>query len=349
MKLGLVDVNQYLEERGSKYRFSLVMYDTKLDTVSAKSSIQRAFSEYCIRMIIGPQSSAEVGAIRQYAEDNKILVVSQGSTASSLAIENDAVFRLCPGDAVEANAISRTMYNSGKRVVITLARNDAGNVGLQNNVGIKFAALGGTVDAIPPYDPNLTDFTSIIQQLKTKIQQYSTANGNNKVAVYYAAFDESVNLFRAAVNDPDLTAVNWYGGDGMVQSETLAAYSDAAEFAIKTNFFAPNFGLPVDAHPDLARISNAIKQATGIEPDAYALSVYDAMWILARTISSYPGVLNDFSLMKTSFTHESNQFYGITGPVTLNNFGDRGVGAFDYWGIVKENGKYLWKVVGKSN
>jgi len=349
MKLGLIDANEYLEQTGSKYRFETIVYDTQLDTTSAKSSIQFGFTQRGIRFFIGPQSSAEVGAIRQYANDNNILVISQGSTASSLAIPNDAVFRFCPGDAVEGAAISRTIYNTGKRMVITLSRNDAGNIGLQTNVGSSFTALGGQVDPIAPYATNLTDFSAIIQQLRTKIQQYTNTYGANQVGVYIASFDECINLFRQAENDAILGSVNWYGGDGMVQSQQLLQDVNARNFAVTTGFFAPNFGLPLQPHPDLNRISSAIQSATGIVPDAYALSVYDAMWVLARTISNYPGVLSDFTQLKSDFTQEANQHFGITGPVLLNANGDRNLGSFDYWGIVNQNGNYLWKVVGNSN
>ena len=98
-----------------------------------------------------------------------------------------------------------------------------------------------------------------------------------------------------------------------------------------------------------SRVAAAIQSRSGVEADAYALSVYDAMWVLARTIANYPGVLNDFELMKTEFTQESDQYFGITGPTQLNANGDRNIGSFDYWGIVNEAGTYKWKVVGKSS
>jgi branched-chain amino acid transport system substrate-binding protein len=349
MKIGLKDVNDYLEQTGSMYRFETVVYDTKLDTTLAKSSIQLGFSQNGVRFFIGPQSSAEVGAIRQFANDNKILIISQGSTASSLAIADDAVFRFCPGDAVEGAAISRTMYLSGKRMVITLSRNDTGNRGLQTSVGNSFTSVGGQSDALVPYSANLTDFNAIIQQLRTKIQQYSSIYGANQVGVYIASFDESVSLFRQADKDPILSSVNWYGGDGMVQSQQLLSDVNARNFAVTTGFFAPNFGLPLQPHPDLNRISSSIQLASGIVPDAYALSVYDAMWVLARTISSYPEVLSDFTQLKSDFSQEANRHFGITGPALLNPNGDRNLGSFDYWGIVNQNGNYVWQIVGNSN
>ena len=348
MNLALVDVNEYMVERGSRYRFSTVNYDTRLDTADAKAAIISGFTNSGVKIFIGPQSSAEVAAVKDYANSNGLLVVSQGSTASSLAIPNDAIFRYCPGDAVEGSAIANSMFTSGKRAVITMARNDVGNIGLQNSVGANFSALGGQADAIAPYAANLTDYAALLAQLKTKILQYSNSLGADKVAVYLAAFDGTTDIFRQASTDPVFSSVNWYGGDGVVKSAVLLADTVACNFSIATGFFAPDFGLPLQPHPDLASVSAAILANTGIEADAYALSVYDIMWVIARTIADYPEVLTDFGRMKSAFSEESGSYYGISGPTLLNANGDRALGSFDYWGIVKEAGVYTWKVVGKS-
>ncbi|MFM7218150.1 MAG: ABC transporter substrate-binding protein [Bacteroidota bacterium] len=349
MKLALIDINAYLELQGSSVRFSTVVYDTRLDTSDAKSSIQSALNNNNVRLVIGPQSSAEVGAVRQYANANGMLVVSQGSTASSLALPDDAVFRFCPGDGPEGEAMCRTMYSAGKRMVITLARNDAGNTGLQHSVNTRFVNQGGQVDALPAYATTTTDFTSIIQQLHTTIQQHVSTYGAGQVAVYIASFDECVDLFRQAASDTVLTSVNWYGGDGMVQSAALLNDAAARDFAIATGFFAPNFGLPSLANPRMEALVDEIRTATGVDPDAYALSVYDAMWVMAKTVANSPGILNDFDRLKATFEQEADQYFGVTGPVLLDANGDRSVGSFDYWGIVEQGGAYSWRVVGRSN
>ena len=348
MRLGLIDVNAYLEDRGSNVRFTTTLSDTQLDTSLAKSAIERAFTEYGIRFIIGPQSSAELAAIKDYANANKILVVSQGSTASSLAIANDAIFRFCPGDGVEGNAMAQTMFASGKSVVISLARNDAGNRGLQQSVGNAFAAFGGQVEALNSYSTTNTDFSVVLAQLKAKILQYTSTVGSDGIAVYLASFDEAKILFEQASTDPIFSTVKWYGGDGIVLSNVLLSSNIACAFAASTQFFAPNFGLPLTPNPQLANIAASINTNTGIEPDAYALSVYDIMWVLAKTIANHPNSMDDFSKLKTAFVSEANQHYGITGPVVLNANGDRSTGSFDYYGIVLEAGTYRWKLVGKS-
>ena len=347
MNLAITDINSYMVQTGSSYRFSVAIYDTKLDTLLAQNAIRDAFGKN-IHLIVGPQSSAELGSVRAFANANKILVVSQGSTASSLAIADDALFRFCPGDAVEGKALAQTIFHEGIQSLITLARDDIGNKGLQNSVGSSFSGLGGTVDAIVPYSNNLSDFTTILATLKGKLQQSIPVNGVSHIGVYLASFDECTQLFEQAYSDPVFSSVRWFGGDGVVFSNALISSLKGASFAEASQFFVPNFGLPQQVNPNLAAVADAIKSKTGSDPDAYALSVYDAMWVIARTEAAFKNSSVDFSTIKSVFLAEADRYYGITGPIVLNAAGDRSVGSFDYWGIVKENGLFKWKLLGKS-
>ena len=347
IQMAILDVNDYMEWTNSNLRFTSVVYDTKLDTSLAKQAMD-AVDLKKMKYVIGPQSSAELAAIKSISDKKNILVVSQGSTASSLAILNDGIFRFCPGDVVEGGALANTMYSEGIKVVVSLSRNDEGNKGLQTSIGKAFTSLGGQVDAIVPYATTLTDYSALLASLKTKLQSYIALQGANKVAVYLASFDECVALFKQASTDPIFSSVKWYGGDGVVLSSALTSDIQAAAFASTTKFIAPNFGLPSLPHPDLAAISSAIKSKTGIEPDAYALAAYDAVWVIAKTVSALSNSATDFSVVKNVFNMESSKYFGITGPLMLNAAGDRSTGSFDYWGIVLEGGSYKWKLVGKS-
>ena len=347
IELAVVDVNSYMEQSGNALRFRSMFYDTKLDTALAKSAIENVINTKA-KYVIGPQSSAELASIKSSVDQNNILVVSQGSTASSLAVSGDGIFRYCPGDAVEGPALSKTMFAEGKRVVITMARDDEGNKGLQSSVGSSFITLGGQIDAILPYSTTLTNYGTLLATVKSKLLNYIATQGAEKVAVYLASFDECVSLFKEASSDPIFTSVQWYGGDGVVLSTALTSDAQAAAFAMATKFIAPTFGLPANAHPDLSSISAAIRTATGIEPDAYALAAYDAVWVIAKVETAMPSTNMSYDLTKKLFNIESSKYFGITGPLTLNAAGDRSTGSFDYWGIVSERGVYKWKLVGKS-
>ena len=345
--LAVKDINSQMNQTGSRYRFSTTIYDTRLDTSAAKTALKEALRNN-IHYIIGPQSSAEVEAILSFANANEILVVAQSSTAGSLAVPGDALFRFCPSDAVEGTAMARTIFASGRRSVISLARNGSGNRGLQQSVDAEFRRLGGSIDSLPPYDFNTIDFSATLATLKSKIQQQGSLLGADKVGVYLASFDEAKDIFRQAANDPVLSSVHWYGGDGVVLSSVLLSDAAAASFAAAVQFFAPNLSLPEQAHPDLAEITAAIKSKTGIEPDAFALAAYDAMWVIAQTVAALPELKGAFTQTKAVFQSTANHFYGLTGPLSLNAAGDRANGSYDYWGIVNDQGTYKWKFVGKS-
>ena len=77
-----------LQDIHPKYRparFQFLVRDTQLDPEKALDAI-RDLDHRGVKIVIGPQSSSEVAMIKPYADAHNILVISQGSTASSLAI-----------------------------------------------------------------------------------------------------------------------------------------------------------------------------------------------------------------------------------------------------------------------
>lgn len=88
-------MNDYLAEIGSDKSVSIVTEDTKTDPATALEKL-RGMAEKGIQVVIAPQTSAEVEAVKAYADENGILLLSQSSTGPSLAIPGDNVFRFCP-------------------------------------------------------------------------------------------------------------------------------------------------------------------------------------------------------------------------------------------------------------
>lgn len=348
MDIAIEEINESMRTRGSGYRFSSVVYDTRLSSSSAIEYITLAHDEGC-RFILGPQSSAEAGAVLNYANANNMLVVSQGSTAGSLSIDYDNLYRFCPADDVEGVAMGKSIYNDGIRALVTAARDDAGNKGLQLSVGKAFNTLNGMVSATTPYSNTANvDFTSLLADIKARIVQYQSSYATNQIAVYLASFDECVELFQQAASDPVLSSVRWYGGDGTALSAAITGNAAAADFAIATKYFAPAFGLPEAASGKWQPLSAEIKARTGIAPDAFALAAYDAVWVLAFSYMSFPYVQPEFSQMKSNFVMHAAEYHGVTGNTKLNSAGDRATGSYDYWGIAKDGSSYKWVVVGQS-
>jgi len=101
------------------YRFKFFVRDTQLDPSKALAALQD-LDRRGVKIVIGPQSSAEVAIIKPYADAHNILVISQGGTASALAIAGDNIFRLCPNDTREAEAIVALMRHDGIGTIVPL-------------------------------------------------------------------------------------------------------------------------------------------------------------------------------------------------------------------------------------
>src|SRR5256886_5821559 len=174
------------------YRFHFFVRDTQLDPSRALDAIAD-LDRRGVKIVIGPQSSAEVAMIKPYADAHNILVISQGSTASSLAIAGDNIFRFCPNDTREAEAIVALMWHDGIHTIVPLWRNDAGNNGLHDSVKADFEKLGGTVTAGYQYQPTTTDFSAPTTSVASQITTLLIGGAElDSVGIYLAAFDEVV-------------------------------------------------------------------------------------------------------------------------------------------------------------
>ena len=179
----------------------------------------------------------------------------------------------------------------------------------------------------------------------TDVNAFMLQKGNNlKFSATFLETKLEAALAKDAINAGLAKKIKYFIGPQ--SSAELAAVKPIAD---ANNFIAPNFGLPSLANPDLARITAAIQSKTNLVPDAYALAAYDAVWVIARTVESMRSSGNDYTTVKNIFKAESGKFFGITGQTILNQAGDRSQGAFDYWGIGLENGKFKWILKGKSS
>ena len=343
-----IAANQIAAQTRGRQRFQLLIRDTQLDPSEALDAI-RDLNSRGVKIIIGPQSSAEVAMIKPFADANNILVISQGSTASSLAIPNDNIFRFCPNDIREAEAIVALMQHDGIRVIVPLWRNDAGNNGLHDSVQIRFQALGGTVAPGFRYEPTTSDFTAADSSVASQVASLIAGGTDpSSIAVYLAAFDEVVGVFDLAWNYPALLNTVWYGSDGVALSAVLLDDPVAGAFAIHSRYPNPIFGLPDALRNRWQPVADAIEARTGITADAFALSAYDALFVVQNALV-HANPQKNFGNFKAAFVNEADHFNGVTGSTALDVAGDRENGDFDFWAVRLQDARATWVRIGTYN
>jgi branched-chain amino acid transport system substrate-binding protein len=345
MELAVEDVNRYLEGNAAGIRFAAAVEDTRLEPELALQKAQ-SLRARGVQLLIGPQSSAEVAHLKSFVDANGLLLVSPSSTAGSLAIPGDNIFRFTPADDLEGTAISALMWDDGVRALVPIWRDDAGNIGLEAATRTRFSELGGAVSTGVKYGAGTPDFAAITATLRTQVQHAIAQHGPDEVAVYLAAFDEVVELFAHPAADPVLGSVRWYGSDGVALSDALIGSPHAAEFAARVGYPNPVFGPDQGARDIWEPLSARIRTRTNLEPDGFALGVYDAVWVVARAYIA-SGATQDIVKLKEAFITAAASGYGATGWTVLNEAGDRRYGDFDFWAVRMQNGTPHWTRVAR--
>jgi branched-chain amino acid transport system substrate-binding protein len=342
LEIAVEDVNAYFSAIGSEIRVRLIVEDTKTEPAVALEKL-KSLAGKGIRVIIGPENSAEVAAVKAYADENGILLLSQSSTAPSLAIAGDNVFRFCPDDNHQAKAVARMMWEDGIRVIVPMWRGDLWGDELSNATKGGFEELGGRVLDGIRYTPVTKDFSTELESLNSKVGQAIAQHGDaDAVGVYLIAFDEVVPIFiQAGEQNAIFSMVKWYGSDGTAMSNALVSTPRAAQFAVMTGFPNPIFGV-VESEKYEA-ISEQISAKIGRTPDAYALAAYDALWVL--TIAYIEAGEHDCNTLKVAVLRVAESYRGTTGWTSLNEAGDRLVARYDFWAVREDNGTFRWKRV----
>ncbi len=336
LEIALEDVNTYLSEEAPGIEVLLVIEDTETKPLVAVEKI-RKLKEAGATFVIGTDSSAELEAVKPYADANGLILISHGSTAHSLAIAGDNVFRLLPCDDNQADAITELMQKDGIKAVVPIWRGDVWGDGLRNAMKIRFEALGGMMYEGVRYKPE-TDFSAEVDALSSEVSKAVSVYGKDKVAVHYIGYNEAVALFDRAKNNTALK-VRWYGSDGTAFDSNLINYKDVARFAVETGFVTPFYSIEVK---DLEERVKAKDGATHV----FGLVAYDALWLSVLTyIASDKST--DVNVLKKTFVKTAGSYQGATGVTELNEAGDRRFATYDIWAIREKNGTFNWERTGK--
>ena len=89
-----------------------------------------------------------------------------------------------------------------------------------------------------------------------------------------------------------------------------------------------------------------IRARTGLDPDAFAFAVYDAVWVVARGYVA-SGATQDVERLKHAFMSAAATHYGATGWTVLDEAGDRRYGDFDFWAVRVVSGQPAWTRAGR--
>ena len=324
IQLAIEDANSFARSNGKNVNFTLIIEDSKTDPTTALQKLQ-SLAARGVKVVIGPMASSEVSALKDYAQSNQIVVISQSSTSPKLAIANDTIFRVPPADELQGKAIAKLLNKLGISRAVSIVRDDSWGTALFDEVKKNFVAIGGAIEQVK-YDPSKKDFSAEISLLG------QMAQSTNAQAVLFISFDEAATLGASAAKDSRLSSLRWLGCDGEAFSDNVLA---AGQILASTKFIGTIAGSSGSTKSQ--QFKQAFTAKFGVEPRAYDFYAYDAAWLAAMTIlqvGKYDG-----SAVAAAIPSVAASTEGVTGNLQLNQFGDRAYGSYTIWMVVSEGGQ----------
>jgi len=341
IRLAVEDVNAFFAGRGPHPRVRLTIEGTGLDPDVAIEKIE-FLAARGLNIVIGPESSGELEAIKPFTDENDIVLLSHCSTAPSLAIPGDSVYRLVPSDLRQAEAIARLIDENGHRAIVPMWRAGVWGDDISSAAGQQFVALGGSVFPGVRFDPEEADFSDDLAALNAQVADARASFGNTVAVAFFSFGTEGAAVLAQAADVPALGTVTWYGSDGTALSREILDEPRAAQFAVQTGFFNTLFA---DVHtPEADAVRERISAAIGGGGVHFcATAAYDAVWLAA--LSAADAGTENLDSFKLVLIAVADSYEGATGPTTLDAAGDRADAAYDVWAIEEENGQYMWAPV----
>ena len=348
MRVGERDLNRFLEESGADWRLSLQIRDSKADPATALAQVE-LFDARGMKAIIGPATSGSVSEIRPYVQQNDMTILSYGSTAPSLAL-NDNVFRLVPPDTLMGPFIAEQLVNAGMQHVTIAYRDDpwgrdlAASVrdSLNEELPIIVSGAGASlVESVRagtpsrsvelvPYSIPVSDAAAVVSEMAASHQAGNSAVllldfSTDAVSLMQAA-DAASSAVGASAGAAALGTSQWFGTSIL---DTLLSHTDQVrDFASRVKYTSVD-AVPNEEHPDYARVTRDISARLSDGHDEfgiYTYAAYDAVHLMGRAVLTADSANSD--ALKNGIPDAAHERVGLVGDNTMDENGDLAAATF---------------------
>ena len=345
VELAVAEVNTFLEKVGAGWRLKLYVEDTETKPEVALEKLMSLHARG-VKFIVGPMASGEVLKIKEYADSNKILVISQSSTAPVLGIAGDYIYRFVPPDDAQGVIGPKFAKIIGATHLIIVHLANTWGDGLAEVVERTAKELGINVVSRIRIPEAGTDYSAEVASLVSEVNKLIEQGiPPEKIMVQLITYGEAVTFFHSAADYEVLWKVKWFGSDGTARHAELAKDRRAAEFSSKVRFVSP-IAMEVKT-PVTQKVLSEIQRRLGREPEPYAYNSYDAVWVIALGLLAANKY--DADAVIAALPKILEHYYGASGPVMLNEAGDRLPESYVLTEVFSVDGAYEWRDTGHYN
>lgn len=276
--------------------------DDRNDKKEAVSIMTKFATIDKVSVVFGSAGSGVSLAIAPPANRYKVILISPISSSSQLSTEGgDFFFRTCPADDLQAEVLSKWVFDSGAKKVAVVYTNNSWGKPLAEGFQIKFESMGGQVINSEGVQENTADFRTIIAKLKGM---------GNLDAVVSPTYPKEGGIFVRQAQELGLN-VPLYGGDNWGSPEFRNVAGDAANGVFYT---APS----ENTSSAFEKFAQRYKAKYGEEPDVFGAYSYDAAVAVFKAIEV--AGTPDAGKVREALLNVS--FEGVSGEIAFRPNGD---------------------------
>lgn len=292
--LALEEINAAGGVDGKK--LGVVYEDDQLNAKLGVNAINKLITVDKVPVILGAFGSSVTLAVAPIAEKNKVVLITSSSTADSIKDAGEYIFRNVPTNQKQGADQAQFAYEElgARKAAILYINNDYGTT-LRDSFRGKFRQLGGEITSEDGHNEKNTDFRTMLQKAAAK----------NPDVLYVPSHDQETGLLLKQAKELGIK-LPVIGCDGSITKTLIEVAQDAAEGSIYSSFGWNQ------------EFEDKFKKKYGENPDAYAATSYDAVYIIAEAIRkggyTGPGIQKAMLQLKN--------FPGVSGLTTFDEFGE---------------------------
>lgn len=297
--MALDEVNAAGGVKGRKIK--VLTEDDQSRPEEAANAVTKLISQNNVIAMLGEVASSRSLAAGPICQSNKIPMVSPASTNPKVTEIGDYIFRICYTDPYQGAALGRFVAENLKlkrAAILTDVKNDY-SVGLAQYFRESYTKLGGQIVAQQSYSEGDSDFHAQLTSIKATDPDVIFVPG------YYTEIGQIAKQAREDLG----MKMPLVGGDGWESPKLLEIGGESLNGCyFSTHYFAD------DPNPTVRNFVQKYEQRFGGKPDAMAALGYDAMKILADSMSKAqkiegPAIRDELA--------KTQGFSGVTGTITL--------------------------------
>ena len=273
-------------------------------------------------LYVGPSTSENAARVLPYANANGIVLISPSSTAPSLAVPGDSLFRMAAPDSLRGIVLG-DMISDRRSVtdLVVAVRNDSWGRGIDAATADRMG--GDTSVTRVAFAEAGQNWTDVAARLDAGIAAASASAasrvGGGQAAVLFIGFDgDFAAVAEQADAFPRLGSVGWYGADGIRIDADSAAGRAAADLARMVDMrIVLDWAEPND-------VTRRLGPPAADEPSAYdSVRVMGSAMAAARAAAGGGGPDPPAAAdVKAAIPAAARAYSGALGNVTLDANGD---------------------------